>query len=167
MITKRIAVGVLGVILCSVVLWWGTAEGANVSSLSAGPIGSLSLGVSGSPAPAQSPWSSPHGQSQGRTASEAAGGERPRVQKPQRLSLGGDGSGQRRFKGRGGRRTGRRRGGSGRAGRKPVSEKRLMKFLKRQVEVPSHVPRKKRIAKKRANASSSGNRVTSALSTFN
>ncbi len=159
MITKRIAVGVLRVRLCSVVVWWGTAEAANVSRVSAGPIGRLSLGASGSPAPAQSPSSSPHGPSQGRTASEAAGGERPRVQKPQRLSLGGGASGQRRSKRRGGQRNRRRRGGSGRAGSKPVSEKRLMTFLKRHVEMPSQVPRKRRIAKKRMNESSSGNRV--------
>ncbi len=155
MFTKRIAVGLLGVIVCSLVLWLGAAEAAHVSSFSAGSPGSPAPGASGSPAPSQSPASSSPGHSQSRSASEGAVREHARVEKPQRPSLRGPGSGRRQRRRGRGRRNGQRGCGSGRAGRNARGEKRLMRYLKQQLEMTSQAPRKRRIAKKWANESRS------------
>ncbi|MCP4406077.1 MAG: hypothetical protein GY801_53395, partial [bacterium] len=156
MIKTRTIVAVLGVSACLVLLWWGSAKNVHASNSPTASTGRLSQGNSGTPAPAHSPSSSPSGQSQTRPVAEAAGEERPRAQKPRRFLSVGAGSGRRRFTGRGSHKSRRRRSGSVGAGRKAVSEARLMNVLKRQLEMPSQTPRKKRIAKKRANESSHG-----------
>ena len=163
MIKTRTIVAVLGVSACLVLLWWGSARNVYASSGSTASTGSLSLGSSGTPAPAQSPSSSPHGQSQHRPVAEAAGAERPRVQKPQRFLSDATGSGRRRFKGRRSRKNRRQRSGSARAGGKAVSEARLMNFLKQHLTMPSQTPRKKRIAKKWANESRHGTSMNALL----
>ncbi len=140
-------VDLLGMIVCSVVLCWGIAEAAHVSRVSAGSVGSPAQGASGSPVPAQPSASSWPGPYRGRSASEAAGGERPRSEQPQRVSLNGPGSGRRRGTGRRCRRHGQRRGGSAHAGRPAQSEKRVMRCLKQHVEMTSHAPRTRRIAR--------------------
>ncbi len=159
MIKTRTIVVVLGMSVCFVLLllWWGSAKNVHASSIPTVSTGRLIQGSSGVPAPAQSPSpSSPHGQSQHRPVSEAAREERPRAQKPRRVLSGVGGSGRRRFKGRGSRKSRRPRSGSVRAGGNAVREARVRHVLKRQLEMPSQTPRKKRIAKKWANELSHG-----------